>query len=95
MAKFLIELPHEAEPVACLRAVQVLLLTGSHYLTQADFGCLDGEHKSWIIVEVDDKEEARRIVPPLYRSQAKIVGLNKFSLEEVNQLLLHHEKLTT
>ena len=92
MARFLIELPHEAEPVACLRAVQVLLSTGSHYLTHADFGCLDGEHKSWIIAEIENKEEARRILPPIYRSQAKIVGLNKFSLEEVNQLLLHHEK---
>ena len=92
MARFLIELPHEAEPVACLRAIQVLLSTGSHYLTHADYGCLDGEHKSWIIAEVESKEEARRILPPIYRSQAKIVGLNKFGLEEVNQLLLHHEK---
>ena len=92
MTRFLIELPHEAEPMACQRAVQVLLSTGSHYLTQADFGCLDGEHKSWIIAEVENKEEARRILPPIYRSQAKIVGLNKFGLEEVNQLLLHHEK---
>jgi len=75
-----------------MRAIQVLLSTGSHYLTQADFGCFDGEHKSWIIAEVENKEEARRILPPIYRSDAKIVGLNKFNLEEVNQLLLRHEK---
>ena len=91
MARFLIELPHEAEEVACLRAIQVLLSTGSHYLTQADFGCLDGEHKGWIIVEAENKEEARRILPPIYRAEAKIVGLNKFNLEEVDQLLLHHK----
>ncbi len=90
MARFLIELPHEAEPVACLRAAQVLLSTGSHYMTQADLGCLDGEHKSWIIVEVENKEEARRILPPIYRSEAKIVRLSK--LEEIKQLHLHHEK---
>jgi hypothetical protein len=59
-------------------------------MTQADLGCLDGEHKSWIIVEVENKEEARRILPPIYRSEAKIVRLSK--LEEVKQLLLHHEK---
>jgi hypothetical protein len=92
MARFLIEVPHEAEPVACLRAVQVLLATGSHYLTQADFGCKDGEHKSWIVAEAESKEEARRILPPVYRPEAKIVGLNKFGLEEVNQLLHHHGK---
>ena len=35
MAKFLIEVPHEAEEVACARAVQTLLKTGSHFLTHA------------------------------------------------------------
>jgi len=90
MAKFLIEVPHEAEKRACLRAIQVLLQTGSHYLTNAEWGCLDGEHKGWVIVEVDSKEEARGILPPVYRSQAKIVRLSKFKLEEVDEMLRHH-----
>ena len=51
MARFLIEVPHEAEKIACARAVQILLTTGSNFLTHADFVCLDGEHKAWIIVE--------------------------------------------
>ena len=90
MAKFLIEVPHEAEKRACLRAIQILLQTGSHYLTNAEFGCYDGEHKAWVIIEVDSKEEARGILPPVYRSQAKIVNLSKFKLEEVDEMLLHH-----
>jgi hypothetical protein len=90
MAKFLIEVPHEAEKRACLRAIQILLQTGSHYLTNAEFGCLDGVHRGWVIVEVDSKEEARGILPPVYRSQAKIVNLSKFKLEEVDEMLRHH-----
>ena len=90
MARFLIEVPHEPERVACARAVEILLKTGSHFLTHADFGCLDGEHKAWIIAEVDSKEEARSILPPTVRSQAKIVGLNYFSLEEIDTILRHH-----
>ena len=90
MAKFLIELPHEAEKVACARAVQILLRTGSHFITHADFGCYDGVHKAWITVEVDSKDEARAILPPAYRTQATIVGLNKFTLEEIDELLRHH-----
>ena len=61
MSRFLIEIPHEAEKTACLRAVKVLQETGSHFLTHADYGCLDGEHKAWIIVDVDSKNEARMI----------------------------------
>lgn len=91
MARFFIEVPHEAETVACARAVQILLNTGSHFLTHADFGCLDGEHKAWITVEVDNKDEARRILPPLYRAQAKIVQLNWFTMEELDELIRHHQ----
>jgi hypothetical protein len=91
MARYLIEVEHEANKTACLRAAQTLLKTGSHFLTNADFGCLDGDHKAWIIVDVPDKEAAKFILPPEYRSTAKIVELNKFDLKEVNALLEHHE----
>ena len=91
MARFLIEVPHEAERVACARIVEIFLKSGSHFLTNADWGCLDGEHKAWFIAEVDSKEEARSILPPFLRSQAKIVKLNYFSLEEIDALLRQHQ----
>jgi hypothetical protein len=90
MAKFLIEVPHEQEERACALAVQLLLKTGSHYLTHAEWGCLDGVHKGWLIVDVDSKEEARRTLPPVYRPRATIVQLNKFTLEEIDEILRHH-----
>jgi hypothetical protein len=90
MPRFLIEVHHEAEKIACASAVQLLLQTGSHYLTHADFGCKDGDHRAWIIVDVDNKTEARNTLPPAYRTQARIVGLNKFSLEELDALLKQH-----
>ncbi len=91
MARFLIEVPHEAGKVECARAVQILLSTGSHFLTHAEWGCLDGEHKAWLIMELESKQEARSILPPAYRSQAKIVELNKFTMEEIEGILRHHE----
>lgn len=91
MAKYLIEVPHEPETRECALAVQVFLTTGSHFLKNAEWGCTDGVHKGWIIVELDNKEEARNILPPNYRSQAKIVKLNKFSLEEIDEILRHHK----
>ncbi len=91
MARFLIEVPHEDEVAACARAVEIFLNTGSHFLSNADWGCLDGEHKAWIILEADDKEEARFVVPPAYRPQARIVALNKFTLEDIDELRRHHQ----
>jgi hypothetical protein len=91
MARFLIEVPHEEGVVACARAIQIFLTSGSHFLTHADWGCKDDEHKAWIIVEVDSKDEARLIVPPAFRSQAKIVRLNTFTMEEIDEILRHHQ----
>ena len=90
MPRFLIEVPHEAESVACARAVKLLLETGSHFLTHADFGCRDGDHRGWIVVDAENKDQARRMLPPLFRPTAQIVGLNKFSLEELEDLIQHH-----
>jgi hypothetical protein len=91
MAKFLIEVPHEGETVACAKVVQVFLSSGSHFLTHADWGCADGEHVAWMIVDVDTRAEARAIVPPAFRKDAKVVALNKFSMEEIDEILRRHE----
>jgi hypothetical protein len=91
MARFLIEVPHDGELVACARVVQVFLQTGSHFLTHADWGCKDGDHRSWMVVDADSKEEARDIVPPPYRSSAKIVQLNSFSMPEIEGILKAHK----
>ncbi|HEX9183390.1 MAG TPA: hypothetical protein VF876_09045 [Burkholderiales bacterium] len=90
MARYLIEVPHEANLVACTHAVQVFLKTGSHFLTHADFGCADGDHKAWLTVDVDSREEARRILPPPLRARARVVKLIKFSLTHYGALLQDH-----
>ena len=90
-AKFLIEVPHPAERVACARVVDVFLKSGSHFLSGAHWGCHDGVHKAWMLVEVDSKEEARGILPLLMRSEAKIVQLNNFTIAEIDDILRDHE----
>ncbi|MGE5413216.1 MAG: hypothetical protein ACM3NW_03505 [Syntrophomonadaceae bacterium] len=90
-AKFLIEVPHEETTAACARVVDIFLKSGSHFLSNADWGCKDGAHKAWITVDVDSKDEARRILPPAMRAQAKIVQLNTFTIEEVEDILRRHK----
>jgi hypothetical protein len=87
MAKFLIEVPHEADTMACARVVHIFLSTGSHFLAQADWGCADGNHSAWMMVDAESREEARAIVPPPFRAEARIVGLNKFTIEYIDDIL--------
>jgi len=94
MAKFLIEVPHAADLVACTRVVKQFLESGSHLLTHADWGCMDGDHRAWIIVEVADKNEAMAIVPPALRATAHVIGLNQFSLPQIDAILKQHTPAT-
>jgi hypothetical protein len=86
-AIFLIEVPHPEETLACARIVKVFLSTGSHFLSHADWGCMDGVHSARLTVDADNKEEAWMAAPPQFRSQTKIVGLNKFKLEQIEAVL--------
>ena len=90
MARFLIEVQHEPEVLACAKVVQVFLSTGSHLLTHADWGCMDGNHSAWLIVDVDRKEDALEVVPPALRPQARIVALNKFTMEQIDTIMKQH-----
>ncbi len=90
MPRFLIEVPHDSDRVACTKAVRIFLESGSHFLTHADWGCFDGDHRAWMIVDVADKETARAIVPPGFRSEARVVELAKFELERVGGAIRRH-----
>jgi hypothetical protein len=90
MAKYLIEVPHGADKASCELAIKVFLQTGSHFLTHADWGCLDGEHKAWIIADVASKDEANYILPPAFRSSAKITQLTTFTASDLLEQDSYH-----
>ncbi len=76
--------------LACARVIKTFLETGSHYLTNADWGCEDGDHRALLIVEAKDREEARWIVPPPFRSSANVVKLSRFSMEQIDEMIAQH-----
>lgn len=90
MSRFLIEVPHENTKEACERAVQVFLESGSHFVTNADWSCHDDEHKAWFVVDLDSKEEARAILPPLFRHDAKIISVEKFTMDDLEESIEQH-----
>jgi hypothetical protein len=87
MPRFLIEIPHQDEYAACVRALHALSVHGSHFVTHAEFGCADGAHTGWLIVDVDSRNDALGIVPPEFRSAARVVQLRKFTREEIENML--------
>jgi hypothetical protein len=90
MGRFLIEVSHDATPAECGRAIELLLRSGSHFISGAEWGCSDGVHKSWLIVDVPTKEDARCLVPPVYRSRSTIVQLTRFTIDDLGSILAQH-----
>jgi len=91
MTRFLVEVPHENKKDACDRAVRIFLETGSHFMTNADWGCKDNVHKSWFIMDAESKEEVRSVIPPLFRRDAKIIALQRFRMEDLENTMKQHE----
>lgn len=90
MPRFLVEVSHDADAQACVLVLEAFLRTGSHFLARADWGCKDGDHKAWMIVEVDSKEDARSIVPSEFRLRTRVVGLNTFTVADVAAMRSKH-----
>lgn len=91
MSKYLVEVSHSADRVSCLRAIQILLSTGNHFLVNAEWGCHDGVHKAWFIMDADNKNQAMMIIPPLYRKDTTITQLERFSLRDIEEMMREHQ----
>ena len=78
MFRYLIESPHNPED--CDRIIQEVHNAG--YLHYFDWGCHDGVHTGWAIIETDNIEHAKQIVPWMVREKARIVKIEKFEGED-------------
>lgn len=80
MDRYIVIAPHTAE--GCERALASVEALG--YITHFDWGCKDGEHCGWVIIEADNAKEALLVVPSFDRLKARAVKLTKFGPKDVN-----------
>ena len=82
MHRYIVISKHTAED--CVRALKEVLAIG--YLTHFDWGCKDGDHTGWAIIEAEDKPQAMLSVPPFLRGNALVVRLTKFNPDTVRAM---------
>ncbi len=85
MDRYMIESPHDSSE--CDSVFRQLAAAG--YLHNFDWGCKDGVHCGWAIVETDSLAHASQIVPWPLRSKARIVKLVKFEDQDIHQDVHH------
>ncbi len=82
MERYLVILPHT--PEECIKTIRQVETIGT--VTHFDWGCKDGEHCGWVIIEADSKAEASMVVPAFQRTKARVVKLTRFSPEEITKM---------
>ncbi len=79
MNRYLVISPHTAED--CKKALHEVNATG--YITHFDWGCADGDHTGWVVLEAESTQQALLVVPSMQRHSAKAVKLVRFSPQDV------------
>jgi hypothetical protein len=82
MKRFLVISHHTG--AECVLALKETLAIG--YLTHFDWGCKDGAHTGWAILEAENKAQAIMSVPTFLRSKATVVQLTKFEVAKVEAM---------
>jgi hypothetical protein len=85
MNRYLVETIHnEAD---CQHVLEQFVFHG--FIYNYEWGCKDGCHSGWAIVEANDKNEALLTVPPHLRSKARATQLVRYTPEMIQSS--HHQ----
>ena len=74
MNRYIVIAPHT--PEGCTKTIVQVEAMG--YITHFDWGCKDGEHCGWVVIEAENAKEALLVVPSFDRHLAKAIKLTKF-----------------
>jgi len=81
MSKYLIVSKHESAD--CVRALDEELAKGPGLLDKFVYGCKDGDHAAYAIVEVKTLSDALAMVPGFLQDSACITKVDKYTPAEI------------
>ncbi len=84
MAHYIIEISHTERE--CLDALDMVVRLGMHILHHTWWGCGAGVHTGWLDIEVDSEQDARGVIPPPIRKEARVIEVQKFTPNQVKAL---------
>jgi hypothetical protein len=84
MARYLLTCPHTPED--CVPDIDSILGHSKELLARFDWGCKDGEHIGWVVVEAANETTARMMLPVAIRNKASLRLVNKFTPQDIEQM---------
>lgn len=84
MTRYLVTSPHTADD--CVRALDSTLAKGTTVLDKFVFGCMDGDHTGYAIVDVKSMSDALAMVPDFLQESACITKVDKLTAADIRAL---------
>jgi hypothetical protein len=88
MARYIVEIDHT--PEECVAALDSVVAMSRELIGRFDWGCKADHHSGWAVIEAQDEATARRMLPTIVRQSAKVVQINKFTVEDVQSFHAGH-----
>jgi len=79
--EYLVVSPHT--PEECLKTLDSYVGKDQKTLAKIDWGCMAGDHTGYLKVTAESEQAARAMLPEGQRANAKVVPLNKFTVEQI------------
>lgn len=84
MRRYMLESPHTKEE--CLKELEGIMSEGRNVLDKFYWGCSQGDHTGYAIVDADDELKALNLVPGFIRNKAKAIEVQQFTPEQIKSL---------
>lgn len=84
MDRYLVISAHTEED--CKMAVKHFMKYHASFLTHFEWGCHDGDHHAYAIIEADSHENAKMSVPPIFREKSTVIKLVHFKPDQFEDI---------
>lgn len=87
-SRFLIIMTHT--PDQCLKSLDDYVAKTPDLLKKIDWGCKVGDHTGYVVVKAADETAARYMLPYEERKTARVIQVDKFTVEQIKDF---HKKM--
>ncbi|MCL6518353.1 MAG: hypothetical protein K6T99_00825 [Armatimonadetes bacterium] len=84
MAQFLIKISYT--PDMFLHTLDEMKEKTPELLGRTYWGNMDGEYAGWLMVDADNEQEARDMLPIVLRNEAQIAEVRKYNIYDIERL---------
>ncbi len=88
MDHYLVIAPHQPED--CVDVLDDLNMKNRELLKKIEWGCTDGDHTGYLLVDASSKDAAIKKLPEKEQSKAKAIKMAKFTPQQIKAI---HEKM--